>query len=299
MDHPYVKLGPEYSDEWATMVVKSPNTAMAAANRLLLNRVVYEAAAAETGTPAIWLMATNERESGGKLSAYFGNGEPLSRVTRLVPRNRGPFMPPDAWVHGVKDALHLDGVDQVKEWTIQRAIFEHHLWNGWGPEAHGRRSGYTTAGTNWYNGGKYIADGVWDPNAWDQQLGTMPLMWAIGKIAPELALDHPAPLVDHVPSPPTVPSLPPVGVGGAHHDTRWLQAALNTVVKSNAKVRAAAMDLGGPDQIRVDGDYGRQTRLFVRALEAADGLDRDRGFAGPQVFGDLDKTLGPGWQPPA
>lgn len=79
------------------------------AARLLRDIGVYRDVSKATGVPALWPMATNERESGGRLDRYLGNGERLDRVTRLVPKGRGPFRD---WTEGAIDALRLDAIER-------------------------------------------------------------------------------------------------------------------------------------------------------------------------------------------
>ena len=58
------------------------------------------------------------RESGADFSTYLGNGEPLTRRTRIVPKGRGPFK---TWEDGAVDALRFDSLDDVlaEDWTIE------------------------------------------------------------------------------------------------------------------------------------------------------------------------------------
>jgi lysozyme family protein len=122
-----------------------------------------------TAVPVVWLMPVFYREGGG-FNAYFGNGDSLSEPTKHVPANRGPFA---NWEDGAIDALILDHITSVEEWTWARVAYQFELWNGFGPRLHGRPSGYVWSGTSIYQGGKYIADGPggWSPGTWDQQLG--------------------------------------------------------------------------------------------------------------------------------
>lgn|SRR5262249_25698732 len=168
MQHPYEARRPEYERLLAACQILSDQrmTLQVAARRILPLKPYYEPVAAQTRAPVLWLMAVNERESGSSLYRYFGNGQPLNRVTTLVPKGRGSFTGPRAFADGCIDALHLDHVDQVTDWCWTRMLYEDEAWNGFGPLAHGRHTGYLWAGTNNYDGGKYVSDGVWDPDAW-------------------------------------------------------------------------------------------------------------------------------------
>jgi lysozyme family protein len=77
-----------------------------------------------------------------------------------------------------------------------RLLGKREIYNGFGPRNHGRRTGYLWAGTNIYNGGKYIADGEWDPNAKDTQMGMIPLMVTMLQLDPTLALADALPTLE-------------------------------------------------------------------------------------------------------
>ena len=248
------------------------------ARRLLSDRAAYDEVSKATGVPSIWLMAINERESGGKLNTYLGNGQPLNRRTTLVPKGRGPFRD---WPTGSEDAIHYDHIDQTPldsgGWTWAWAMFLAENWNGLGPRMHGRRTGYLWSGTEHYNGGKYIADGEWDPSAHDEQLGVWCVMHAIATLAPDLSLaDHPERAQYKI-----IPAIIPDVSGdhapqtGQYTGVFWIQNALNLVSSAG---------------LLVDGSYGRHTRAAVRLFQASHNLAVD-GQAGPQTCAAIDAAL--------
>lgn len=296
MLHSFDQLAPEYQTDWSTARVKPSRQreALETGERLLKDLSTYKAAEALFGVPALWLMATNERESSGNLHTYLGNGDPLNERTRDVPRGRGPF---SSWQAGAKDALTLDGIVLVKTWNPARACYEWELWNGWGYRAHGVRSPYLVGGTTLQQPGKYIRDGVWDPHAEDTQLGCVAVAWGVLQQNSSLAFTGLPIAQGEEPEVVTPASPPPITVGGSHHDTSWLQAALNQVAKTHPKMEGAVARLGGPPSLQVDGNFGRRSRIFVRAFEEIEGLNVDRGFVGPQVLSALDRVLGAGWTP--
>ena len=263
MQHPFAVLAPEYIRLLAACQITKRFEAQVAAKRILGLKARYAEVAAKTHVPALWLMVINERKVQLQHATYLGNGEPLYRPTRLVPRGRGPFTGPDAWEAGAEDALHLDRIDAVSDWSWPKALYEEELWNGFGPRARGYHTGYLWAGTSVYEGGKYVADGVWNPNAWDQQLGCVPLMRELVRIDPSLDLPQPVPPPSplEVPAIHDTPAVSPVGVDGGIHGVAWLQTALNTL--QNA-------------ELVVDGSYGRRTTAAVRGFQVARGPDADR-----------------------
>lgn len=290
MLHPYDQLAPTFAHYWTTAKVRPERQKEArdVGARLLRDLSAYKTLEVDTRVPALWTMCANERESGGSLNTYLGNGDALHSVTRDVPRGRGPFA---TWPQGARDALHLDGIDAVPVWNSTRGCFEWVLWNGWG---YGTPSPYLLGGTDLQRPGKYVRDNVYDPNVWDTQLGCIAIAWGILQHDASLAFSDSA----VVPLDETHTGVP-ITVGGSQHDAKWLQAALNYVAKGTPAMQVAIAKEGGPSQLVVDGNAGRQTRIFVRSFEVAEKLDVDRGFAGPQVLGALDKLLGASWQPPA
>jgi lysozyme family protein len=136
-----------------------------------------------TGVPW-WLVAVlHRRESDADFSTYLGNGEPLDRVTQAVPRGRGPF--PD-FKAGAIDALHLDGLDRVIDWRLEKALWHCERFNGLGyalmhPPL---PSPYIWGGTNQQRAGKYVRDGKFDRSVMDTQPGCAPILAEIAKLDP-------------------------------------------------------------------------------------------------------------------
>jgi len=183
MNFTFEALESEYRQHLASMKLLKMGLAEQVAKRLLQNRHRFLAVQRECGVPALWLMPVFERE-GPSFDAYFGNGDPLNKPTEHVPRGRGPFQ---TWEEGVIDALHLDHITETVAWSWEMACYEWERWNGMGPRNHGRPSGYLWSGTDIYQGGKYVADGIWSPRTFDHELGTIILAKAIAAADPELA----------------------------------------------------------------------------------------------------------------
>jgi len=175
----------EYEADLANAKPTRSSEAVAVAKQLLLHRDRFLAMQQLCGVPALWVMPVFEREN-PSFNSYLGNGDPLSHPTVHVPRGRGPF---DSWEAGAADALKLDHVTgtPADQWTWPWACYRHELWNGLGPRNHGRPSGYLWSGTTIYQGGKYVADGVWSRGTFDKQLGTVIIMRAIAELDPEIA----------------------------------------------------------------------------------------------------------------
>jgi lysozyme family protein len=149
---------------------------MRIAGKLMRHKAQYLAVEARTGVPWFVIAALHSRESDADFATYLGNGERLDRKTMLVPKGRGPF---DSWEAGAIDALALDGLDQVKTWSPERACFEIEKFNGFGYRKRGVRSPYLWSFSNHYARGKYVADGRFSATHVDEQCGAIPILKAI------------------------------------------------------------------------------------------------------------------------
>lgn len=211
MAYHYDALVGEYARRWSAMEIGPGTKALAAqvAKRLHSHMERYRAVSNATGVPPAVIACIHERESGGDFKTYLGNGEPLTRTTRLVPKGRGPFA---SWEDGAIDALTMRHMERIKGWTIERAAYELEGYNGWGYRGRGLPSAYLWAGSNQYQGGKYVADGVFDRSAQDKQLGALVVLECLMERDPSLALKRDTRDPGKIPPPPDIPkpaSSPP------------------------------------------------------------------------------------------
>lgn len=177
------ELKADYIQRLAAMKPTKLTAAKATAQRLLKSRDRFLALQSQCGVPALWVMPVFDREN-PSFSAYLGNGDPLNEPTTHVPKGRGPFK---SWEDGAADALKLDHVTLWNQWTWEGACWEWEKYNGFGPREHGRTSGYLWSGSDQYQGGKYIADGVWSRGTWDRQLGCIVVAKEIAALDAEIA----------------------------------------------------------------------------------------------------------------
>ncbi len=179
---------PEYRDQWDRMTILPSQQSQIDhdARVAMQNKARYQAIEIKTGVPWYMLAALHRRESGADFTTYLGNGEPLNRVTRLVPKGRGPFTGPDAFEKGAIDALKLDGLSSVKDWRLEKSLYYCEIFNGTGYNNRGLPSPYVWGGTNIQRRGKYVADGHFDPDIMDKQPGVAPLIYTISKLDPTI-----------------------------------------------------------------------------------------------------------------
>lgn len=145
--------------------------------RLRQNAAQYVAIAKALGLEErIWVVigVIHEMECTQNFHCYLGNGQPLNKVTTIVPKGRGPFA---SFQEGAIDALRLAEIHKVTEWTLSNMLYFLQKYNGFGYEKyHNMNSPYVWAGTNHYFKGKYVADGKFDPDAVSHQIGVAVLL---------------------------------------------------------------------------------------------------------------------------
>lgn len=177
----YEKYGPEYKQLWDTMhIIRDGAELQRLSDKIKANKKVYQDVEKITGVPWQMIAVIHVREAGeqdiGRWKSVLHNGENivgLGRKTRLVPAGRGPF---NTWQDAAVDALRLQGFHTIKEWPIQRVLWALEPFNGYGYRNKGLRSPYLWASTNHQQAGKYVSDGVFDPNAIDRQIGCAALL---------------------------------------------------------------------------------------------------------------------------
>ncbi len=176
---------PQYAKQWNAMTIKPSRVAEfdRYARRLINNKDRYKLVERRSGVPW-WLIAVlHMRESDANFSTYLGNGEPLNRKTRLVPKGRGPF---NSFEDGAVDALALDGLSGVTDWRLEKALYFCELFNGAGYHNRGLPSPYIWGGTNQQRAGKYVADSKWSSSTWDSQPGVAPILATMAKLDPSI-----------------------------------------------------------------------------------------------------------------
>lgn len=162
------------------------------AKALVASKARYQAVEAKTGVPWHVIAVIHERESSQNWSRSLAQGDPWNRVSVNVPRGRGPF---NSWEEAAIDALvncH-PYLARKKDWSLGATLVNLELYNGAGYASRGKPSPYLWAGTNQYSAGKYVADGVYDPNHVDRQPGCAGMLLSMMALDPTIKLDRPKP----------------------------------------------------------------------------------------------------------
>lgn len=162
---------------------KGPTFKMVA-DRLMapIAKARYQAVEKTTGVPWWFIAVVHEREASQKWDRQLGQGDPLNKKSTHVPKGRGPFA---SWEDGAVDALVncAPFAARNKDWSAGGALAMLEKYNGLGYFNKGIPSPYIWSGTNQYTSGKYIADGVFDPNVVDKQLGCAGLLKFMGVLS--------------------------------------------------------------------------------------------------------------------
>jgi lysozyme family protein/peptidoglycan hydrolase-like protein with peptidoglycan-binding domain len=273
-----------YENNWANLEIR-PNRLQEArnqANRLLHGKPTYQQIEAKTGVPWWFVGLCHYRESNFNFDTYLGNGQSLARVTTIVPKGRGPFTGPDAFLNGALDAFRLEGFIGANDWGIARALYRLEGFNGYGYHFKGVNSPYLYGGSTVYGppeakGGKYVADHVFNGSVVDPQLGTAVILKALLQLDSSIDLgggaasgstDHPE---IHEPDDELAKGIV------------WLQGSLNK--------------LGANPPLAEDGKNGPKTMAAVSHFQRDNGLP-DTGLADAATIAAIGQKLSAPPPPP-
>lgn len=165
----------------------------------------YQEIERDTGVPWFVVAVIHEREASQNWGANIAQGDPWNRPSVHVPRGRGPF---SSWREAANDALKncAPYAAKWKDWSPGGAMTLLEEYNGLGYASRGIPSPYIWSGTDQYHSGKYVSDGVFDPNAVDRQLGCAGLILAMAKIDSSVNFGAPIPAPPDVPTPTPQPA---------------------------------------------------------------------------------------------
>jgi lysozyme family protein len=191
----------------------------------------YQAVSARTGVPWTVVAVIHERECSQDWTGSLAQGDPWDRVSVHVPAGRGPFK---SWQEAAVDALNncAPYAGRNKDWTTGGLLTKLEEYNGLGYAARGVPSPYVWSGTDQYRCGKYVRDGVYDPNAIDSQLGCAGLLMAMMALDPTITFTGAKfiPVAPKAAAPRPSITSPAKGSIGA-----WVASILSAIFKSKGK----------------------------------------------------------------
>mgnify|MGYP005818411269 CR=1 FL=1 len=171
------------AERWAKARLTRDFTSIA--KRLVFAKSRYEAVDAKTGVPWWAIAVIHMRESSQSWLRSLAQGDPWDQVSTHVPAGRGPFK---SWEEAAVDALvncHPYAA-RNQDWSIGGTLTVLEQYNGLGYANRGRPSPYIWSGTDQYKSGKYVRDGVYDPNVVDSQPGCAGLLMEMMALDPTI-----------------------------------------------------------------------------------------------------------------
>lgn len=254
-----VKLKADNIRRWSAAKLTRGPEFLPVAKRLVAAKQRYLTVSGRTGIPYPFIAVTHQRESSQDWSANLAQGDPWNKASTHVPAGRGPFK---SWEDAAYDALVNCAPHAARntDWSIGGLLTLLERYNGVGYVNRGLPSPYIWSGTDQYKKGKYVRDGVFDPEAVDKQLGCAGLIMAMMQIDPSIQFAEAQTEM----------------IGEPIRDGLWLQASLNKI--------------GANPSLEVDGIVGPGTRIAVREFQASHGLTVD-GLAGPLTIAAIDSKL--------
>lgn len=190
---------------WATMKIdpKWTTRIQDAVKVAITNKARYVKAAGLCRVPWWVIAACHMRESNADFTCHLHNGDPMADKyghwlrTVQEPAGRPPYPPENGRFYLFEEESCVDAMDNhcaPENWSINRASFNFDAagclyfaltFNGEGAEMyHNEDSGYLWSGTDKYSRGKYKADGKWDPNLVDAEVGCAAFFKALAEQDP-------------------------------------------------------------------------------------------------------------------
>jgi len=173
------QLRDEYQNLFDTCQVRPERNGIVdqLAGSLIQNKPRYQGLETLTDVPWYIIAVIHNMEASQKFNGHLHNGDPLTARTVHVPKNRPPFgNPPFKFEDSGVDALTFEKLDRVEDWTLPGSLFRLESFNGFGSRARGIHTPYLWSFSNHYTKGKFVKDGVFDPNAVSQQCGAALLL---------------------------------------------------------------------------------------------------------------------------
>jgi lysozyme family protein len=197
-------LRAEYQALFDTLVVRPERREAVEAllDRIKLNRARYEAVGEPLGIPWYFIGAVHSLESSLGFKKHLHNGDPLSGRTVQVPAGRPQTgQPPFTWEASAADALKLKNLHRWLDWSVPGLLYKLEEYNGFGyrkfhPEV---KSPYLWSFSTHFTKGKFVKDGVFDPNAPSEQCGAAVILFQLSKLgAIEFQPDDPTPIIEQL-----------------------------------------------------------------------------------------------------
>lgn len=164
----------EFARIWALADVLPADLAQVTheAEQLLTGRDRYEGVASTTGVPWWMIGLIHGRECSYSFRQHLHNGDPLTARTVHVPAGRpASGHAPFDWSYSAADALLCDNFTTWHDWSLAGCLHKLEGYNGMGYRVRGIQTPYLWNMTAIGRPGKFVADGVFNAAATDEQAG--------------------------------------------------------------------------------------------------------------------------------
>lgn len=174
-----------YRQLWNMLTISSASwlkQTTAIAQQIVANQARYAAAVDGTSVPWWFVAVIHCMECGMRFDQHLHNGDPLSGRTIQVPAGRPQAgSPPFTWEQSAQDAILFERLERVTDWSLPNVLFNWHRYNGINNEykRRGIPTPYLWSGSTHYRKGKYVADGVFDPESVFPQAGAAVILKAL------------------------------------------------------------------------------------------------------------------------
>lgn len=148
-------------------------------NRIAAQKDRYSAVGDPLGVPWFVIGVIHCLEASLNFNKHLHNGDPLTARTKNVPAGLPKTgEPPFEWEFSAKDALKRRNLHKVGDWSVPSMLFQLEGYNGFGYRNRptGVFTPYLWSFSNHYTKGKYVKDGVFDPEAVSKQCGAAVLL---------------------------------------------------------------------------------------------------------------------------
>jgi uncharacterized protein (TIGR02594 family) len=144
----------------------------AVVNKLGSAKTSYENVGKPLGIPWYVVGVIHNMECSCSFNAHLHNGDPLDDYTVHVPAGRpDKGSPPFSWEASATDALTYEKFTAWTDWSLPGILYKLERYNGWGYRKRDCVTPYLWSFSNHYTKGKFVRDGVFDPEAISKQVG--------------------------------------------------------------------------------------------------------------------------------
>lgn len=278
---------------------------------IVKNRATYDQVGARLGVPWWFIGVIHGLESAFNLSTHLHNGDPLTARTVQVPKGRPELgAPPFTWLESAIDAMRLKKFDDLDDWSIGVTLDRLERYNGLGYRKRGLPSPYLWGFSEHYKKGKFVADGVFDPEAVSKQCGGAALIRRLddlGLIDTKKPLDADAggmAAVNVVVTPSAAGVAPPVVAPGELDLPAFVKKWAKAELDFPGEIAKGAKDSDQQrtvhrvqewcsfhtSQTGIDGDYGAGTEAAVKGFQRKAGLP-ETGVVGERTWAAMTAPM--------